>query len=154
MSAKYARMAGVADEKELAEDFSQEAKLALYRASQSYNRKSDEVSFGLYAKICIRNALVSELRRMNRKKKTDIAQKFDLKSTDRDRGRSLTNVPDIGAILESGILSALEKKIFVMYTDGMKIRDIAKAVGKSSKSVSNAVFRIKSKVRIYVTDKN
>ena len=38
------------------QDLEQEARLALFRAVQSYDRKQRNVSFGLYAKICIRNA--------------------------------------------------------------------------------------------------
>ncbi|MBQ1976348.1 MAG: hypothetical protein II227_02800, partial [Clostridia bacterium] len=45
------------------QDLEQEARLALFRAVNSYNRKQQDVSFGLYAKICIRNAFISQLRK-------------------------------------------------------------------------------------------
>ncbi|MBQ9716435.1 MAG: hypothetical protein IJV76_00420, partial [Clostridia bacterium] len=47
------------------DDLRQYAAMALYRAAAAY-RPDDEgqkVSFGLYAKVCIRNAMISELRK-------------------------------------------------------------------------------------------
>ena len=40
----------------------QEARIALFRAAQSY-RCSSNVTFGLYARVCVRNALVSRYRK-------------------------------------------------------------------------------------------
>ena len=45
------------------EDLRQEASVAFYRALMSYDADQTEVSFGLYAKICIRNHLISLLRK-------------------------------------------------------------------------------------------
>jgi len=44
------------------EDARQYALIAFSRAALSYNTEQSKVSFGLYAKICIGNALVSKLR--------------------------------------------------------------------------------------------
>ncbi len=154
MSVKYAQMADDTDKKEVTEDLSQEATLALYRAAKTYRSENGEVSFGLYAKVCIRNALVSELRRMSRKKKTDKAHERELRIEQEGQmspaklGRIPFGAPDIELVLGSGLLSPFEKKVFDLYAGGMKIRDIADSLKKSSKSVSNAVFRIKSKVRM------
>lgn len=48
------------------EDFEQEAYLALYRAAVTYDTDQTDVTFGLYAKTCIRNALISLLRKFRR----------------------------------------------------------------------------------------
>ena len=47
------------------DDLRQEARLAFYRAAMSYDADGvgKEVTFGLYAKVCMRNAMISELRR-------------------------------------------------------------------------------------------
>lgn len=154
MSVKYAQMADETDKKEVAEDLSQEATLALYRAAQTYRSGNGEVSFGLYAKVCIRNALISELRRMSRKKKTDKVHERELlmeqegQSGAAKSGRASFGMPDIEFIAGGDLLSPFEKRVFDLYAGGMKIRDIADSLGRSSKSVSNAVFRIKSKVRM------
>lgn len=148
MSSKYAQMSGAADLKQVREDFSQEATLALYRAAKTYEVKGGEVSFGLYSKICIRNALVSELRRMSRKKKAELAEQSRRDVAEVTRG--LYDSADVSAVFDSGLLSSFEMDVFRMYIDGVKVRDMAKKLGKSPKSVSNAVFRIKTKVKEFL----
>ena len=148
MARKYALMSGATDEKQVAEDFSQEATLALFRAAQSYETRGGEVSFGLYSKICIRNALVSELRRMSRKKKADKISSDTVIGTS---GESrYYDDEEVKGILAGDLLSEFEKSVFGMYLDGVKIRDMAKMLGRSSKSVSNAVYRIKTKIRDFL----
>ena len=55
------------------EDLEQHAALALYRAATTFEPdeagKGKNVSFGLYAKICINNALISALRKYRSEKK-------------------------------------------------------------------------------------
>ena len=41
----------------------------------------------------------------------------------------------------------LEKQIFLMYLDKRSYKEIAQAVGKSEKSVDNAIYRVKSKIK-------
>lgn len=151
MSKKYARMSGAADEKQVAEDFCQESTLALYRAAKTYESKGGEVSFGLYSKICIRNALVSELRRMSRKQKADFEQKKNARLNEKSGFVSYDDslVTDI---LQNGGLSEMEKEILSLYVKGSKVRDISFILGRSPKSVSNAVYRIKTKIRLYMGD--
>lgn len=150
MASSFAETVSKSDTSRAFEDLSQEATLALYRAAVRFEkdeRGNGKVSFGLYAKVCIRNALISVLRRMN-KKITDERRIAD--NTEDEREKQFPRLPDainVRDIAEGDILSDYEKKIFLMYVQGMKIRDIAAAVGKSSKSVSNAVFRIKTKLR-------
>ena len=45
------------------------------------------------------------------------------------------------------ILSAYEMRVLALLIEGEKNAKIARAVGKSEKSVANAVFRIQSKLR-------
>ena len=49
-----------------AEDLRQCALIALYRAALNFDLSQCEVEFGLYAKICITNALISQLRIIKR----------------------------------------------------------------------------------------
>ena len=51
------------------DDLHQEATIGFYRALMRFNYAQSEVSFGLYAKICIRNHLVSYLRKQRAKGK-------------------------------------------------------------------------------------
>ena len=50
------------------DDFIQEATLGFYSAVRTY-RETDKVTFGLYAKVCVRNRLVSLLRSSGKKAK-------------------------------------------------------------------------------------
>ena len=151
MASKYAHMTDAADEEQAIQDFSQDATLALYRAVCSYDRQNGngKVTFGLYAKVCIRNALISEIRRLNRKKKADVIRERVQESRPSSETVGVTALDlDLDSIVAGDILSPFEKRVFLLYAGGMKIRDIAAEVGRTSKSVSNAVFRIKSKLRI------
>ena len=44
------------------DDLIQDASLAFYNAVLAYDINQNDVAFGLYAKICVHNALVSQLR--------------------------------------------------------------------------------------------
>ena len=51
----------------------------------------------------------------------------------------------------SKILSALEFKAVVMYPEGMTMAEISSALGKSMKSVDNALNRAKNKLQKLIT---
>lgn len=136
------------------DDLRQCAYMALYRAASTY-RSDDEgkaVSFGLYAKICVNNALISELRRHESEKRR--AQRMR-KSSARARGRvgdplsevvSSANASELISQIES-VLSAYEKKVFNMYISGKSVREIAESFSKNEKSISNALYRMKAKIK-------
>ena len=44
-------------------------------------------------------------------------------------------------------LSPYERKIFSMYVDGIKAKEISVVIGKSEKSVNNAIYRIRLKLK-------
>ena len=56
------------------EDLKQEASLVFYNSILAYDLEQNEVEFGLFAKICIHNALVSVLRSLKRRTEEPIAQ--------------------------------------------------------------------------------
>jgi len=151
MAGRYAHMADAPDEDQVREDLYQEATFALYRAVTTYRENNGEVSFGLYAKICIRNALVSELRKMSRKRKADREQKKDMNASDKSTV-SVYDASAVAEIIDNGELSSFEKEVLELYMTGSKVRDIAVVLGRSSKSVSNAIYRIKSKARLYISE--
>ena len=59
----------------------------------------------------------------------------------------------IDALLENArkLLSEFEVKILGYYLDGLTCREIAETVGKSPKSVDNAVQRIRRKIAQYLS---
>ena len=51
------------------------------------------------------------------------------------------------AINLAASLSILEKKVLIMYIEGKSYKDIALTLGRNEKSVDNALFRARSKLR-------
>lgn len=138
-----------------AEDFKQELFMVLYNSSMAFDVDQSEVSFGLYAKICMNNALVTQLRMLNkRSEKAIITLEYD----DAIEGMILEQespesehierekLNEINKKIES-VLSDFENKIWKMYVAGYSTKEMAKAVNKPEKSVDNAIFRIRNKLK-------
>lgn len=135
-----------ADEREL----SQEAGLALYRAARTY-KPSSEVTFGLYARICVRNALISFLRRRAVPEGVSFCSIDALLLPDeREPIGTLVEEEQLAEltmrILE--VLSPYEQSVFALLVEGEKNGRIAALLGHTEKSVANAVFRIQAKLRV------
>lgn len=129
------------------DDLMQEASLALYHAALTYDLDQSEVTFGLYAKICIRNRLISAGRKLKRQKKNHRAAK--LRSyTDRTQKRSveLAQLGNIDRVIEASF-SDFEKSVFTLYLQGCSYKEMARALEKNEKSIDNAVCRMKSKLK-------
>ena len=136
------------------EDLSQEALICFCSAVCSYDCGIENVEFGLYAKICIDNGLVSFVRSRNRRNRiravsldgeTDIhnaSAEDDVLQSLVDRERTSALVRKINKKL-----SDYEKKIWWMCVSGMSVSEISRAVSADSKSVSNAIYRIRKKLR-------
>ena len=141
------------------EDLEQYAALALYRAATTYTPneagKGKDVSFGLYAKICINNALISALRKYrSEKRKRDAANNKEksastARATEGDPLFMLVSSESAGELVSriKSSLSEYEKKIFDCYVIGKSTHEIAHQLGKEEKSVSNALYRVKVKIR-------
>lgn len=135
-----------------AEDLRQEASLVFYNSILAYDLDQNEVEFGLFAKICIYNALVSVLRSLKRRSAEPLAeipeslltrQDFDDPSSrmlERERLESLY------AVIRKN-LSDLEYKVWQYYMSGLSAAQIANKLGTDAKSVNNAIYRIRKKLR-------
>ena len=135
-----------------AEDLRQEAAVVFYNSILTYDVEQYEVEFGLYAKICISNALISQIRRL---KKRNAEHLFDTSEEDlfvndsedpsvrileQERLRSLYSVI-------RGNLSKLEYDIWQMYVSGRTAKQIGTLIGRDERSVNNAIYRIRKKLR-------
>ena len=136
------------------DDIHQEALIALYNAALSYDMSQSEVSFGLYAKICIGNRIISVVRKMNNadKHSTDIPYdilELQLEDNDSDPSKQLDDKESAGLLAEKilSLLSGYERSVFEKYLQDMSVADIAVALDKTPKSVDNALVRIKNKLR-------
>lgn len=127
------------------DDMRQEACIGFYRALLTYDTEQDKVSFGLYAKICIRNRLVSILRKKKSENKRIRKSSLPVEATAASQEYGVDK-SEIASLVDK-VLSGYEKKVFLLYLDGVSYSDISARVGRSEKSVDNALFRAKKKLK-------
>ena len=137
------------------DDLRQEAVLKFYNAIQTFDIEQSEVEFGLYSKICISNALVSQLRlhkKHTAEQLTDSSSSmfFVHDSEDpSDRVLEEERVKALYAAIRKN-LSSLEYTVWCLYMSGRTAKEIGNAVNKDEKSVWNAVYRIRRKLRAFL----
>ncbi len=135
---------------EYTDDLVQEGLLALYCATKVYDAGRG-VPFDAYAYTCIRNAMISALRKIS-KDTTAFGCNYD----DSSNMISTTPGPDELALMTEDFqniktlikdnLSDFEKKVLSLYLNGYSYANIASALHKSEKSVDNALSRTKKKL--------
>ena len=134
------------------DDLRQEATLVFYNSILTYDMEQSEVEFGLYAKICIFHALISQLRLHQKREAEQLTESFSdtlfvhdsedpsIGVLERERVRALYSV-----IRQN--LSVFEYRVWQMYMSGRTAGEIGAALGKEEKSVHNAIYRIRKKLR-------
>ena len=141
------------------EDLFLEALVSFCRAVSSYDCELSGVEFGLYAKICIDNGLVSFVRsytRANRGLTVSLEAHGDVpdgKSEQDDILQSLVDREKEAELVRvvRKHLSDYENRIWWLYVSGNSVAAIASEVGATSaKSVSNAIYRIRKKLRAVI----
>ena len=138
-----------------AEDLHQEALMAFYNAILAYDTEQSEVEFGLYAKICISNALISHRRLQKRREAEQLTEEWNLESfikvgesCDDPVVRVLEQEREqvLYAVIRKN-LSDFEFRVWQLYMSGRTAAEIGRLVGKDERSASNAVYRIRKKLR-------
>lgn len=143
------------------DDFRQEAVIALYKATMTYRSEYTEVTFGLYAKICIRNRLISLIRKSDKIAEKNVYspdsvlelnQGLDLPEVELDPEKLFIARENYKELLEQigKILTNYEKSVFDLFLEGKSYREIAFLLNRTEKSVDNAIYRIKTKLKGYV----
>jgi len=144
------------------DDLIQEGMIGLIYAVREYD-PGRSASFRTYAEICIRSRLLSAIRAAARDKHTPLNQSVPLDIPFFDSHTTSFGALDISRsdpeellinreVMRDTLscvhkqLSAFEAKILGYYLDGLTTREMAEAVQKSSKSVDNAVQRIRRKI--------
>ncbi len=138
------------------DDVRQEAYIAFFGAVKSFNSSDRTVSFGLYAKVCIKNRLISAVRRLSKDKPMitddEIPEKAD---ADSDPYALVVGKEDLEIFKYSlnRLLSVYEKTVLHYYIAGFSPSEIASRIGKDERSVSNALFRIRGKLKCLLHDR-
>ncbi len=144
---KYAQMC---QGKDVSDDMLQEAKMAFYDAIMAYDINQKGTTFGFFAKRCIRNRLVSYVRALNSKKRPNKVESLEEEMVEKAQEQDTpqdTIFADKIISLAKGILSSYEMEILTMYLSGLRAKEISAKKGRSVKSVNNAIYRIKSKLK-------
>ncbi len=132
------------------EDLLQEATIALYKAALRYDFSKTGVTFGLYAKICIKNRLISAKRHSECKKRRQLS------GVPSKKPKRMLFVSENFALKENyrlvlqtaeDFLSDREKDVLRMYLSGMHYKEMAERLGCDLKSVDNALSRAKKKIK-------
>ena len=133
------------------EDLMQEALLALYKAACSY-KEQDNVRFGLYAKVCIRNGALNYAEKLSRQNASLMEAEpvfedtADSDATPEEYLIAMERADEIHAFMEKN-LTAYERKVFSLHLAQRTYAEIAETVGKDIKSVANAIARVRAKFK-------
>ena len=132
------------------EDIYQEALLAFSRAAYKYDLENNEVTFGLFSKICVKNALISLERKSNsRKRRREKNAEMPKEVKDQKDAESIalwTAGSGVAKLLEEN-LSAFERQVLGMFAEGMSYAEIAKSMKVSKKKVDNTLYRLRKKLK-------
>lgn len=143
------------------EDLIQEGMVGLLHAVRSYDPER-QASFRTYAEVCIRSRLLSAVRDAGRDKHSPLNHYVSLEtplfdtavSTQGDNPEDMLIDREIrnerlSALMDR--LSGFEAKILRLYLGGLSYGEIARQIGRTDKSVDNAVQRIRRKLARQLT---
>lgn len=141
------------------EDLHQEAALCFFHALMHFDPTQTAVSFGMYAKICMRNGLISYLRNQKKVGKPILLEDHLDRVVEEpvldpaDRLIEQENYEGLSRRVREE-LSDYENRIWWLYLAGRTAREIATQLGTDEKSVQNAVYRIRRKLRAVIPYSN
>ena len=132
------------------EDLLQEGLIGLLKAVRS--SEDEKASFSTYAVTCIKNSIISALRKYNKAAvllpETQVFGEAEVSESSSPEQILLDT--ESGKLLHDRLfkaLSPLETKVFELYLADESYAEIGQKLGKDVKSVDNAVQRIRSKLK-------
>src|SRR4051794_10703194 len=152
------------------DDLIQEGLLGLYKAVRDY-RTDRESSFRNFAELCITRQIITAVKTATRNKHTPLNQYVSFSQTPAAAGDSDTTLDEVlpgpsvsdpvnqviaSEELESlvgclsSVLSELESRVLSLYLDGHSYEVIAERLECDTKTVDNALQRVKRKVGVHL----
>lgn len=141
------------------DDLIQEGMIGLFKAVRDYQPEK-EASFQTFAGICVDRQIYSAIQGSNRQKHMPLNTYISLSDSDEEEaglGEQWAENPEsiiidrenTRALAEeiNKILSPMENEVLSYYLDGYNYVRIGEIMGKSSKSIDNALQRIRGKIR-------
>ena len=157
-----------------ADDLMQEGMLGLFKAIRDY-RPERESSFRGFAELCITRQIITAVKTATRNKHTALNQYISFSQTPAAAGpdsdttleevlpgpevRDPVNQVISGEELESlvacltSVLSDLESQVLSLYLDGRSYEEIGERLECDTKTVDNALQRVKRKVGIHLASR-
>ncbi len=134
------------------EDLLQEASVVFYNSILAYDLEQNEVEFGLFAKVCIHNALVSQLRVLKKRAAETVTTTAEDPLFVQDSDDPTTKVLEqerlksVYAVIRKN-LSDYEYTVWQLYIAGRSSAGIASLLKTDKRSIDNAIYRIRKKLR-------
>ncbi len=138
------------------DDILQEAMIALYKSISSYDCSKNS-SFDAFLTLCVKRHLASVVKNSNRQKhkplntyvSIDYGDTVSLSVAATDPVKTAMDREELDkiSVIFNTRLSKYEQKVITLYAEGFSYRDIAEKLGKSVKSIDNAVCRIRNKLK-------
>ena len=144
------------------DDLMQEGRIGLFKAIMNYDPVKD-ASFNTFANLCIERQLINAVKNSNRQKHMPLNNYVSLNGSDDDSSSEtidtvLNNsvedpldtitkkeyMNEINDTLDKN-LSDFEKDVLDLLLKGYKYEEIAKKLNSNSKSIDNAIQRIRKK---------
>jgi RNA polymerase sporulation-specific sigma factor len=154
-----------------ADDLIQEGLLGLFKAVRDY-RVDRESSFRNFAELCITRQIITAVKTATRNKHTPLNQYVSFSQSPAAAGDSETTLDEVlpgptasnpvNQVIAteelhslvtclSGVLSELESRVLSLYLDGHSYEVIAERLECDTKTVDNALQRVKRKVGIHLS---
>lgn len=147
------------------EDVIQEGMIGLFKAIRDY-KPSRNASFSVFANMCIQRQIITAIKTATRQKHQPLNYYISLNKPvyDEESERTLLDMlkgdkildPEILLISKeqvkiidsviNDVLSGLELEVLKNYLSGDSYKEISKKIGKSVKSIDNALQRVKKKL--------
>lgn len=150
------------------EDIVQEGMIGVFRAIRSYDA-SKEASFRTFADLCINRQIISAIKAAARRKHSPLNSSISLNKPMQEENTSTLEEllqsdsdsdPEALLVLkeqfhflenkENGVLSALERQVWIGQMKGKSYHLIAEETGRTPKSIDNAIQRTKKKLELYL----
>jgi RNA polymerase sporulation-specific sigma factor len=156
-----------------ADDLIQEGLVGLYKAVRDY-RSDRESSFRNFAELCITRQIITAVKTASRNKHAPLNQYVSFAQTPAAAGDSETTLEEIlpGPISDDpadrviaseelsslvaclgDVLSDLESEVLSLYLDGYSYEVVAERLECDTKTVDNALQRVKRKVAAHLSER-
>ena len=156
------------------DDLIQEGLVGLYKAVRDF-RTDRESSFRNFAELCITRQIITAVKTATRNKHTPLNQYVSFSQTPASSGESEPTLDEVlpGSTVHDPVnqvisseelkslvsclttaLSELESSVLALYLDGYSYEDVAERLDCDTKTVDNALQRVKRKVGTHLSSRN